>query len=79
MWYFLLYSKVTQLYIYIFFLKILFCYDLSQDIEYCLLCYTVGLCCYPFYIYAPVTSKLPLHLSPSPALPWQSKVCSLCL
>ena len=40
----LLYSKVTHLYnIDIF--NILFHYDLSQDIEYSPLCYTVGLCC----------------------------------
>ena len=40
-----LYSKVIQLYIYIYFLNILFHYGLSQDIEYSSLCYTVGPCC----------------------------------
>ena len=41
---FLLYSKVTQLYVYILF-NILFHYGLSQEIGYSSLCYTVGLCC----------------------------------
>ena len=43
---FLLYSKVTQFYIYIFsfiFFSIMVCQ--SQDIEYSSLCYTVGPCC----------------------------------
>ena len=43
---FVVYSKVIQTYIYIFFLfHILFHYDFSQDIEYTSLCYTVGPCC----------------------------------
>ena len=49
--YFLLYSKVTQLYTYKHsFFYILFYYGLSQDIEYSSLCYTVGPVVYPFYI-----------------------------
>ena len=42
---FLVYSKVIQLYIYIF-----FHYSLLQDIEYSSLCYTVGPVAYLFYI-----------------------------
>ena len=43
---FQVYSKVIQLheYTYIIF-EIIFHYKLSQDINYCLLCYTVNLCC----------------------------------
>ena len=42
----LLYSEVTQLYIYIYIVfHILFHYGLSQDIEYSSLHYTVGPCC----------------------------------
>ena len=44
--YFLVYSKVIQLYIHIrILLHTLFHYDLLQDIEYSSLCYTVGPCC----------------------------------
>ena len=42
MYFFLVYSKVIQLYIYIYILfHILFHYTLSQDIEYSPLCYTL--------------------------------------
>ena len=41
---FLLYNKVTQLYIYILF-HVLFHHGLSQAIEYSSLCYTVGSYC----------------------------------
>ena len=41
---FLVYSKVIQLYIDIFFFHILFHYGLLQDIEYSSLYYTVGHC-----------------------------------
>ena len=42
----LLFSKVTQLYIYIYILVyILFHCGLLQDIEYSSLCYAVGPCC----------------------------------
>ena len=41
-----MYSKVIQLYIYIYiFFQILFHYRFLQDTEYSSLCYTVGPCC----------------------------------
>ena len=43
----LLYSKVTQLYSDVYSLKYFFHYDLSQDIQYSSLCYTLGPCCLP--------------------------------
>ena len=52
-------------------------YNLSQDIEYSSLCYTVG----PYYLsilYVIVWSanpKLPIHLSPTSPPPWQLQVC----
>ena len=42
--YFLLYSKLTRLYVHILF-HILFHCGLSQDTEYSSLCYTIGFCC----------------------------------
>ena len=63
---FLLHSKVTQLYS---ILHILFHYDLSQDIEYSPLCYTVGPCSLSV-IYIVVTSASPkLPIQPSSAHP----------
>ena len=77
---FLLYSKVIQLYInkykYIYILfYILFHYGLSQDIEYSSLCYTVGPCCLSF-LYIIVCLCIPPPPTPTP---WQPPVCSLCL
>ena len=43
---FLLYSKVTQSYIYTFFFYVIFHHDLSQEIGYHSLCYTVGPSCF---------------------------------
>ena len=42
------YSKVTQLYTNILFLTIIFRYDLSQEIGYKTLCYTVAPCCFNY-------------------------------
>ena len=39
-----MYRKVIQLYIYLFFFRILFLFRLSQNIESSSLCYTVGPC-----------------------------------
>ena len=45
LYWFLLYSKVIQLYMYIHYFYTLPHYGLSLDIEYSSLCYTVGPCC----------------------------------
>ena len=68
-----IYTHTHIIYIYIL-LKILFHYDLSHDIEYSSLCYTVGSCyLYILYITASfVNPKLPVHPSsfqPSPGQP----------
>ena len=42
-----LYSKVIQIYLFIYIFQILFHYSLLQDVEYSSLCYTVGPCCLP--------------------------------
>ena len=65
---FLLYSKVTQLYTYVFY--ILFHCRLSQDIEHSSLCCVVGPCvfilCVTVCICQPQTPSLSLARSPSP-------------
>ena len=56
---FLLYSKVTQLHMYIFF-HILIHYGLSQATEYSSLCSTAGACCLStLYIITSANPKLP--------------------
>ena len=77
----LLYSKVTPLYTYRYFLNILFHYSLPQDTEYSSLCYTVGPYCLStlhiiVYICYSHTPSPALHPPPPP---WQPQVCSLCL
>ena len=37
----------THKYLYIYYFHIIFHYGLSQDIEYCSLCYTIRPCCSP--------------------------------
>ena len=67
-------------YTYIFFFSILFHYGLSQDIEYSFLCSEVGPCLFILYITVYICCPPTPHpiLSPSPSLPWQPQVCSLC-
>ena len=62
-----MYSKVIQLYIYIYILfQILFHYGLLQDIQYSSLCYTVGPCCLTIlYIMVCICSPQ----TPNPSLP----------
>ena len=79
---FLLYSRVTQLYIYIHsFSHIMFCHVLSQAIAYSSLCCTAGPHCLAILnvivcIYEPQTPH-PSHSLSLP--PWQPQVCSPCL
>ena len=77
---FLLYSIVTQSYVYIHsFSHTIFHHVLSQEIEYSSLCYTVRPHCLSIlnvivYIYQAQTPH-PSHSLPTP--PWQPQVCSL--
>ena len=68
-------------YTYILF-HILFLYDLSQDIEYSSLCYTVGRHCLSIlYMSTSVNPLIPNSQSHLPHYPpsWQPQICSLCL
>ena len=56
----LVYSKVIQLYIYIYILfQIPFYYRLLQDIEYSSLCYTVGPLLFIYFMYSSMYLLIP--------------------
>ena len=60
---FQVYSKVIQLYIYIYIIfQILFHYRLLQDIKYSSLCYTVGHCFYLFFIFIFIIFKFLFYI-----------------
>ena len=76
------YITYTNTYVYIYYIYILFNYGSSQDIEYSSPCYYSRTLLIIHYIYDSLhllIRKLPIFLSPTHSVPWQSQVCSLWL